>query len=203
MRLCLSVNIDRYSGFQFYSAVVGPDCDLLEPALNEGFIKFGKICGLCFDKILQVGDAAYLLITLYSVNGSLLALFSKSKNLLGNFIVGFFNVSLFNKLLLKLHKLFIDTISGDCGRFSNDRSDILLPIIADNQYTALTIFFTLNDRELPISDADIFKSKIYNQLESDEKKLSLIDRRIWTNKLQKQMKVFNSCSIIIYFVFAL
>lgn len=67
----------------------------------------------------------------------------------------------------------------------------------------LTIFFTLNDRELPISDADIFKAKIYKQLESDEKKLSLIDRRIWTNKLQKQMKIFNSCSIIIYFVFAL
>lgn len=203
MRLCLSINIDLKTGFELHSEVVFPDSNLLEPALHKSFIKFGKVSSLCFDKILQDGDAAYLLITLYSVNGSLLALFSKSKNLLGNFIVGFFNVSLFNKLLLKLHKLFIDTISGDCGRFSNDRSDILLPIIADNQYTALTIFFTLNDRELPISDADIFKAKIYKQLESDEKKLSLIDRRIWTNKLQKQMEVFNSCSIIIYFVFAL
>lgn len=47
---------------------------------------------------------------------------------------------------------------------------ILLPITADTQDTALTIFSTLNDRGLPLSDADIFKAKIYNQLESDEKK---------------------------------
>ncbi len=39
---------------------------------------------------------------------------------------------------------------------------ILLPITADSQDTALTIFSTLNDRGLPLSDADIFKAKIYN-----------------------------------------
>lgn len=47
---------------------------------------------------------------------------------------------------------------------------ILLPITADTQDTALTIFSTLNDRGLPLSDADIFKAKIYNQLEPDDKK---------------------------------
>lgn len=47
---------------------------------------------------------------------------------------------------------------------------ILLPITADTQDTALTIFSTLNDRGLPLSDADIFKAKIYNQLEPNEKK---------------------------------
>ncbi len=47
---------------------------------------------------------------------------------------------------------------------------ILLPITADTQDTALTIFSTLNDRGLPLSDADIFKAKIYNQLESEDKK---------------------------------
>lgn len=47
---------------------------------------------------------------------------------------------------------------------------ILLPITADTQDTALTIFSTLNDRGLPLSDADIFKAKIYNQLEVNEKK---------------------------------
>ena len=52
---------------------------------------------------------------------------------------------------------------------------ILLPITADNQDTALTIFSTLNDRGLPLSDADIFKAKIYNQLDSDAKK-DFIDR---------------------------
>lgn len=48
---------------------------------------------------------------------------------------------------------------------------ILLPITADTQDTALTIFSTLNDRGLPLSDADIFKAKIYNQLDADNKKL--------------------------------
>ena len=47
---------------------------------------------------------------------------------------------------------------------------ILLPITADTQDTALTIFSTLNDRGLPLSDADIFKAKIYNQLEQEDKK---------------------------------
>lgn len=48
---------------------------------------------------------------------------------------------------------------------------ILLPITADTQDTALTIFSTLNDRGLPLSDADIFKAKIYNKLEQDAKKV--------------------------------
>lgn len=50
---------------------------------------------------------------------------------------------------------------------------ILLPITTNDEETALTIFSTLNDRGLPLSDADIFKAKIYNHLSrngtSDEK----------------------------------
>ncbi|AWE08576.1 hypothetical protein DCE79_14890 [Lysinibacillus sp. 2017] len=46
---------------------------------------------------------------------------------------------------------------------------ILLPITADSQDTALTIFSTLNDRGLALSDADIFKAKIYNHLDTDGK----------------------------------
>jgi uncharacterized protein with ParB-like and HNH nuclease domain len=46
---------------------------------------------------------------------------------------------------------------------------ILLPIGADSQDTALTIFSTLNDRGLPLSDADIFKANIYNHLKDEEK----------------------------------
>lgn len=42
---------------------------------------------------------------------------------------------------------------------------ILLPITADDQETALTIFNTLNNRGLPLSDADIFKSYIYKKLD--------------------------------------
>lgn len=47
---------------------------------------------------------------------------------------------------------------------------IVLPITADNQDTALTIFSTLNDRGLPLTDADIFKAKIYEaKKEGDER----------------------------------
>lgn len=47
---------------------------------------------------------------------------------------------------------------------------ILLPIDADDQETALTIFNTLNNRGLPLSDADIFKSYIYKRLDVEDKK---------------------------------
>lgn len=47
---------------------------------------------------------------------------------------------------------------------------ILLPITADDQETALTIFNTLNNRGLPLSDADIFKSYIYKKLDDTGKK---------------------------------
>jgi len=46
---------------------------------------------------------------------------------------------------------------------------ILLPISADSQDTALTIFSTLNNRGLPLSDADIFKAKLYNNLPNEDK----------------------------------
>lgn len=46
---------------------------------------------------------------------------------------------------------------------------ILLPISADSLDTALTIFSTLNNRGLPLSDADIFKSEIYKQLSASDK----------------------------------
>ncbi len=38
---------------------------------------------------------------------------------------------------------------------------ILLPVEAESQDTALRIFSTLNDRGLPLSDADIFKAQFY------------------------------------------
>ncbi len=41
------------------------------------------------------------------------------------------------------------------------RNVILLPIEADSQSTALRIFSTLNDRGMPLSDSDIFKSQFY------------------------------------------
>lgn len=47
---------------------------------------------------------------------------------------------------------------------------IFLPITAESQDTALTIFSTLNNRGLALSDADIFKAKIYNDLSGGRRK---------------------------------
>ncbi|MBW0436012.1 DUF262 domain-containing protein [Leptospira yasudae] len=47
---------------------------------------------------------------------------------------------------------------------------IVLPIECENQDTALTIFSTLNDRGLPLSDSDIFKAQIYRAQNSEESK---------------------------------
>ena len=47
---------------------------------------------------------------------------------------------------------------------------ILLPIEAESQDTALRIFSTLNDRGLPLSDADIFKAQFYKYYSTLDKK---------------------------------
>ena len=77
------------------------------------------------------------------------------------------NYSLFTKLIeeyaSKEPELFYWLIRNVLNRA------ILLPITADSQDTALTIFSTLNDRGLALSDADIFKAKIYNQLDETDK----------------------------------
>ena len=53
---------------------------------------------------------------------------------------------------------------------------IVLPIKADSQDTALTIFSTLNDRGLPLSDADIFKAKIYNNIKDTTARKTFIQK---------------------------
>lgn len=73
---------------------------------------------------------------------------------------------------------------------------ILLPITADTQDTALTIFSTLNDRGLPLSDADIFKAKIYNQLESEAKK-DFIDR--WKDLDEQATEANESIQQLFYY----
>lgn len=53
---------------------------------------------------------------------------------------------------------------------------ILLPIEAESQDTALRIFSTLNDRGLPLSDADIFKSQFYKHFSDAGRKDEFISR---------------------------
>lgn len=52
---------------------------------------------------------------------------------------------------------------------------ILLPIEAESQDTALRIFSTLNDRGLPLSDADIFKAQFYKHYSNKNEKESFIE----------------------------
>ncbi len=53
---------------------------------------------------------------------------------------------------------------------------ILLPVEAESQDTALRIFSTLNDRGLPLSDADIFKAQFYKHYTAKKEKDDFIDQ---------------------------
>lgn len=66
---------------------------------------------------------------------------------------------------------------------------ILLPIEADSQDTALRIFSTLNDRGLPLSDSDIFKSQLYNYYNQRREVKEFIER--WKHLEELCGKVFN------------
>lgn len=73
---------------------------------------------------------------------------------------------------------------------------ILLPIIADNQETALTIFNTLNNRGLPLSDADIFKSYIYKKLDNIGKQ-SFIQK--WKKLEEDSERINESIQSLFYY----
>ncbi len=65
---------------------------------------------------------------------------------------------------------------------------ILLPIDAESQDTALRIFSTLNDRGLPLSDADIFKAQFYKHYGAKNQKDSFIEK--WKELEEISSKIF-------------
>lgn len=69
---------------------------------------------------------------------------------------------------------------------------ILLPIEADNQNTALRIFSTLNDRGMPLSDADIFKAQFYKYYTSKNQKSDFIEK--WKDLEELCSKIFHPAS---------
>ena len=69
------------------------------------------------------------------------------------------NFQFFQEHIDKLLNEYPSYIAYFAARILNNV--ILLPIEAESQSTALRIFSTLNDRGLPLSDADIFKSQFY------------------------------------------
>ncbi|MGP5615417.1 DUF262 domain-containing protein [Corynebacterium casei] len=67
---------------------------------------------------------------------------------------------------------------------------ILLPIEAESQQTALRIFSTLNDRGLPLADADIFKSQLYKYYSDKNEKDTFIER--WKQLEETSQDTFTS-----------
>jgi uncharacterized protein with ParB-like and HNH nuclease domain len=65
---------------------------------------------------------------------------------------------------------------------------ILLPIEAESQDTALRIFTTLNNRGLPLSDADIFKAQFYKLCNTKSEKDDFIEK--WKELEEKSVKIF-------------
>lgn len=65
---------------------------------------------------------------------------------------------------------------------------ILLPIEAESQDTALRIFSTLNDRGLPLSDADIFKAQFYKHYGAKNQKDVFIEK--WKELEEKSSRIF-------------
>lgn len=68
---------------------------------------------------------------------------------------------------------------------------ILMPIEADNQESALTIFNTLNDRGLSLSDSVIFKSQIYRSLDNGERDSFIEDWKFLSEKVFKMSYIKN------------
>lgn len=66
---------------------------------------------------------------------------------------------------------------------------ILLPIEAELQDTALRIFSTLNDRGMPLSDADIFKAQFYKYYSGINKKDDFIKQ--WKDLEELTAKIFH------------
>lgn len=66
---------------------------------------------------------------------------------------------------------------------------ILLPIEAESQETALRIFSTLNDRGLPLSDADIFKAQFYKYYSEKGEKDSFVKK--WKKLEELCESIFN------------
>ncbi|WP_432481373.1 DUF262 domain-containing protein [Moraxella sp. ZY200743] len=69
---------------------------------------------------------------------------------------------------------------------------IILPIECDTQDTALTIFSTLNNRGLPLSDADIFKAQLYKKSK---------DRKDFTDTWKELTQICKQANISIDDVF--
>ena len=67
---------------------------------------------MLLDKILQFIDAGDLYVSGGGINRTFFTLFPEFEDLVGNLIIGFFVIGLFEKLFLELLQFFVNAISG-------------------------------------------------------------------------------------------
>lgn len=84
------------------------------------------------------------------------------------------NYAFFSKRMAEMTSEWPSYIALFAARILNNV--ILLPIEAESQDTALRIFSTLNDRGLPLADADIFKSQFYKRFSIEGRKDEFVTR---------------------------
>ena len=75
--------------------------NLFEPAPDQGFVEFRQFGGLAADEILKCCDTCDLFVSCYRVNSGLLLQFPEPEDFIGNFIVSFLVVGLFEQFLLQ------------------------------------------------------------------------------------------------------
>ncbi|MCH9758381.1 MAG: DUF262 domain-containing HNH endonuclease family protein [Proteobacteria bacterium] len=78
---------------------------------------------------------------------------------------------------------------------------ILLPIECKDIDAALNIFYTLNDRGMPLADTDIFKAKIYEKRQGEEKKQEFIKAWKELEEIADKLKDFTDDRINIISLF--
>ncbi len=99
----------------------------------------------------------------------------------------------------KNYNFFLQKIDRFVGKYLSDNFYLpirimnnvtLLLIEADSQLSALRIFSTLNDRGLPLSDADIFKSQFYKFFNEKGRKDEFVER--WKQLEERVSEIFAS-----------
>ena len=83
--LCFNVHFE--ARLQLDRIMVLVNYNLLEPAPDQGFVKFRQVGRLAANEILKCSDALNLFVSCYRVNGGLLFQFPEPENLIGNLIV--------------------------------------------------------------------------------------------------------------------
>ena len=104
------------------------------------------------------------------------------------------NYILFQRLFDKLCELS-PTLMLEFIYYTLNRA-VVFPIKTDSQDDALSVFSTLNDRGLPLSEADIFKAKMYNRIKKEYKKVFI---KQWKNLSERAIYAKENVQQLFYY----